>query len=277
MFLRFSVCLVVTSNIEQARRHTENLKNMGPHGLRLAIATSEDSPEALKAIKKMKAGRLDLLITVAMAYEGLDIPSVSHIIALTRIRSTPWIEQMVARANRIDHAAGPYEGQCGFIFAPADPLFKEIVARIEREQLPYLRSGTIEKQEKAKPREGFEDFKLTSPGGIVPISSTMTGKKEILLQGGPLPETPSETENRLRDQIESHVRIFSFKNRYRPGEINRRIHAYFGYEPREEMNLKTLEKVLEYIKKAYPLDRVRGTGQPRVGTKARAFDCEWRG
>jgi len=57
----------------------------------------------------MKTDKIDVLVTVAMAYEGLNIPAVSHIICLTRIRSAPWIEQMTARANRIDKNGGPYE------------------------------------------------------------------------------------------------------------------------------------------------------------------------
>ena len=74
------------------------------------IAEKTKALEAeLAALKEFQArraawllGKLDVLVTVAMAYEGLDIPAVSHLICLTRIRSTPWIEQMTARANRID-------------------------------------------------------------------------------------------------------------------------------------------------------------------------------
>jgi type I site-specific restriction endonuclease len=40
-----------------------------------------------------------VLVTVAMAYEGMDCPEVSHVVALTHIRSRPWLEQMIARAT----------------------------------------------------------------------------------------------------------------------------------------------------------------------------------
>ena len=49
-----------------------------------------------------------ILVTVAMAYEGLDVPEVAVVAALTHIRSRPWLEQMVARATRVDPHAGPY-------------------------------------------------------------------------------------------------------------------------------------------------------------------------
>ncbi len=270
--------LVVCSNISEAKRHTAALGQIGWRNIKFGIATSEDSPEALKAIKDMKAGKLDLLVTVAMAYEGLDIPAVSHIICLTRIRSTPWIEQMTARANRIDPMAGPYETQMGHIFAPADPLFREIVARIEKEQLPFIsQAGGRERQ--TSPVSSGEVPWLTSPGGIVPISSAMTRHEKIEM-GTNYPlfeniETPSETEARLRDQIETHVRLYSFKNRFKVQEINRRIMSYFDYQPRDEMDLGTLGKVLDYCLLKLPLNQARGTGY-RVPIKAEPFKCEWR-
>jgi len=41
-----------------------------------------------------------ILVTVAMAYEGLDAPEVAVVAALTHIRSQPWLEQMTARNAR---------------------------------------------------------------------------------------------------------------------------------------------------------------------------------
>ena len=40
-----------------------------------------------------------MLVTVAMAYEGLDAPEVAGVAALTHIRSRPWLEQMLARVT----------------------------------------------------------------------------------------------------------------------------------------------------------------------------------
>ena len=56
-----------------------------------------------------------------MAYEGLDVPEVAVVAALTHIRSRPWLEQMVARATRVDPAAGRYERQRALVFHPKDP------------------------------------------------------------------------------------------------------------------------------------------------------------
>lgn len=68
-----------------------------------------------------------------MAYEGLDAPEVAVVATLTHIRSRPWLEQMAARATRVDPAAGPYGEQRALVFHPDDPLFAQF-RRLETEQ-----------------------------------------------------------------------------------------------------------------------------------------------
>jgi type I site-specific restriction endonuclease len=52
------------------------------------------------------ASRARLLVTIAMAYEYLDVPEVAVVATLTEIQSRPWLEQIIARATRIDPHAG---------------------------------------------------------------------------------------------------------------------------------------------------------------------------
>ncbi len=74
------------------------------------MATS-DTPGAHQAVAAFRLrSEPSILVTVAMAYEGLDVPEVAVVAALTHIRSRPWLEQMVARATRVDPNAGPYWG-----------------------------------------------------------------------------------------------------------------------------------------------------------------------
>src|SRR3954453_2426411 len=75
-----------------------------------------------------------ILVTVAMAYEGLDAPEVAVVAALTHIRSRPWLEQMIARATRVDPHAGAYENQRALVYHPDDPLFAKFRQRVETEQ-----------------------------------------------------------------------------------------------------------------------------------------------
>lgn len=261
--------LIVAAKIENAK---EYLAHVQKRGLKAKIATSEDSPEAHKAIKEFKAGKFDVLASVAMASEGLDVPSISHIAALTHIRTAEWIEQMAARAVRIDPQAGAYETQKAYIFAPDDILFKEISKKIEAEQLaPAYRGGAREPSENVQPGENGEMF---GPA-ITPLQSSMIGGREFSL--GPLfsQPTPHEQEEEILRRIEHHIRIYSFNNRFNPKRLNSEIYAYFG-KPRRDMTYKELEAVLRHIEGTYPMQRIRGTGRPRVATKAHQIAVNWR-
>src|SRR5215203_828801 len=99
--------------------------------VRLATSGERDAHESLAAFRLM--AEPSILVTVAMAYEGLDAPEVAVVAALTHVRSQPWLEQMVARATRVDPNAGPYESQSALVFHPDDPLFARFRRSIETE------------------------------------------------------------------------------------------------------------------------------------------------
>jgi len=167
-----SKMLVVTADIGGASNVIQWLEERGYNA---EIATSHDPDQAETAIRAFKAGRVDILVTIAMAYEGLDVPEITHICCLTNYRSRPWIEQMVGRAVRVDRLAGPYETQAAYIFAPDDVLMREIVQSIRREQLPFI---------------AYQGEQLGLFGGgngdaegaglkIQPLGSMLTGDREI--------------------------------------------------------------------------------------------------
>lgn len=275
--------LVVTASLEHAKAASEHL---GRKLCRHAIATSHDSPHAQEMIKQFKGDRLDVLVTVAMAYEGLDCPSISHIACLTHIRSTPWIEQCIGRAVRVDPRF-TYESQTGYIFAPDDPFFRKIVKSIQAEQLPVAKPAGEKTAGPGKQlglfggeREHDNIYKIT------PIGSKLTGQRELPLSGGQLGlfgtmapvqrpaqeiKTPTEIETELRESIDAHVREYSFKNRYNPKKINSEIKASFYGKPREEMSTDELEAVQKHVLDHYPLNQVRGTGIPRCSNRAVAW------
>lgn len=277
-----SKLLVVTASLQHAKAAVEWMKGRWAAS---EIATSHESDAAHEAIKRFKDGGLDILVSIAMASEGLDVPEVDHMAILTHIRSTPWIEQCVCRAVRINRAAGPWEDQCGFIFAPDDPLFREIVRKIEAEQLPIARKSRA----LAGDGEQLELFDEPKKDGekrlnFIPLSSRLTGRRELSLGGNgggvapvyqmPLPKTPSEIEQELRDQIEEHVRAYSFRNRKTPYDLNKALFDRYQ-KPRAEMTTPELEMVLRYLRQSYPQTYTRGTGRQRVPTKAKAVEVEW--
>jgi len=293
--------LVITANKTHADNAIDLLKRAG---FNAEIATSHASEEAHRAILNYKLDRIDILVTIAMAYEGLDVPAITHEVVLTHIRSTPWIEQMLARANRVDPAAGPYESQRAYIFAPDDPVFRKVVERIRAEQLPYVSANKqmelFEDPAPAAPREkecwmcdfyetehcmGFgwsgeicDQFKNEyNPLGIKPLASSLSGQRDLDFTAGkiseyrPVQKTPKQQEEELRKKIENHVRLYSFNNRHQDGEINRQIYMKFQ-KARAVMTIPELQTVLDHVEKEYPLNKiVRGTGR-RTTTKVTPWE-----
>ena len=281
--------LIVVANISQAKRTLSGLKGMG---LNAEIATSSDHDGAVKAIRKFKGPECDILVSVAMVYEGFDEPQATHIICLTHIRSTSWIEQMVARVVRIDPHAGPYEAQMGYVFAPDDFLMRRIISRIKTAQLAFAHAREKRDPQDLQQGEAPPDGSGgTNPYGITPIGSKLTGQREYRMGGDDSPaptyqepwpqeevKTQSEIEKELRDEIENHLRKFAFTNYYLMQRINREVKDAFEGKPRAEMTVPELQKVLSHVRNYYPMERTapdpwhkrRGAGR-RVPAKA----MEW--
>lgn len=215
--------LVVAPDQVEARRYLDLLRGWVPRGqqdtVRLATSDERDAHETLASFR-LRA-EPSILVTVAMAYEGLDAPEVAVVAALTHIRSRPWLEQMVARATRVDPHAGPYEDQRALVFHPDDPLFARFRERVETEQ------GTLAKRPKPGRQGGLPLWlqeqiaaRETEQRGIVPLESNALALRYALLRPGPdfalarpeheqaqaeMLEPPSVAERRLRARIGEQV------------------------------------------------------------------------
>ena len=115
--------LVVAPDQENARQYLGWLRGWVPraqaeHTVRIATSDERDAHATLAAFRLRPEP--SILVTCAMAYEGLDAPSVAVCAALTHIRSRAWLEQMIARATRVDPAAGPYQAQSALVLHPDD-------------------------------------------------------------------------------------------------------------------------------------------------------------
>jgi superfamily II DNA or RNA helicase len=284
--------LVVTANFEAAKKHTEWLRR---RGYNVEIATSHDSPAAHKAILRYKRSEIDIIVSIAMAYEGLDVPEISHISSLTHIRSIPWIIQMLARAVRIDKMAGPYESQAGYIFAPDDMLFRRIVARIKEEQLSVVKKQKEKNESSKKEIKKPQQQGLFGSGniyGIKPRESKLTDARELDLDGhNPVPEyveparikTKTEQELELKKRIDQRIKRFEYVNCYRYGRINTELKQKFG-KGRGRMTLAELKMMWNHIQQAYPISgtanyqKQDGISGPRGhGRRAPTKAQEWTG
>lgn len=193
--------LVVAPNIEIAKAYLDYLSYRG-HPAR--IATSEDTPSARKNIDDFKRGVFHILVTVAMAYEGLNVPEITHICCLSHIRSVPWLEQCFARANRLaplkDYAV---------IFAPADHMFKRAVRMIQQEQLVPLSNPDNQQELISSAAEERGEGNGEARPWIIPVGSSahLENISEVSKSDIP-PCSPSEAEKILRKNINGIISNF---------------------------------------------------------------------
>ena len=161
---------------------------------------------------------------------------------------------MVARAVRVDPSAGPYENQVAHIFCPDDPLFREIVKRIEREQAPFVKPKLDEPKEKQLGLFGGEAFGPMAPGGITPLSSMLIGNRVKFLGPGPSPvtatvipmQTEREKEESLRRQIDLHVKAYARESLIKPQTVNGMLKNHFG-KSRDHMTRPELERLQAHL------------------------------
>jgi superfamily II DNA or RNA helicase len=247
--------LVVAPNIEIAKTYYDYLAR---RGLPSRIATSEDTPQARKNIEDYKRGAFSIIVTVAMAYEGLNVPQIAVICCLSHIRSVPWLEQCFARANRI----APCK-DTAIVYAPADWAFKKAVRMIEKEQLTPLNNPDGQQElisENAQDREGNGEAKPW----IIPIGSRahIDGKTDAapLLEIPPC--SPSDAEKILRKNINSIITAFINNQHHGNKQANQKIlyrrMRLVCAKPVAEMNQKELEKVWLWVRKEYGNEGVKG-------------------
>ncbi|MDD5305133.1 MAG: hypothetical protein PHS14_18700 [Elusimicrobia bacterium] len=253
--------LVVAPNIAVAGDYLEHLRRRGIPAL---IATSDDSPAAAEAIARFKGRALpttDALVTVAMAYEGMSVPEVSHIACLTQIRSIPWLEQCFARGNRMA------PGKIGsWIWGPADARLREAIAAIEAEQVQALADAP--QGQDGGEGEGGEGLGGGGRPGITPIGSAAYRGDSSLFDETirPVPETPkpdgglgpSAAETLLRRQIHEHLK--TILDRKRPGSkaayqriLMAKLKELVGGKGRAECSTDELTRQWAWLKEKYPV------------------------
>jgi len=242
--------LIVAATQKLARTYADHVTRH--HSKIVGIATMDEGSGALKAINKFKrcgTEKTDILATVAMAYEGLDVKPVTHIACLTRIRSKPWIEQMLARATRYDPQAGSWSSQEAHVFVPDDFMMHKIIDAITREQAPFAKNKVwSEGGEGGGVRDLF--------GDLIPVGSGALGKRSsrlnIMPSSLPSPEessiTPSQREAQLRDSIEHLVREYAIMKRVSFRDVNAKVLRRFK-KSRVSMTINELQEVSTWVSK----------------------------
>jgi len=271
--------LVVAPNQASARRYLDTLQGWMPaaqaeRAVRLATSDVRDAHESLAGFRLQPEP--SILVTVAMAYEGLDAPEVAVVAALTHIRSKPWLEQMVARATRVDPDAGPYENQGALVFHPDDPLFAHFRRGVESEQRAPAQQRKRKEAIETPPwiAKHLAAHRDEGEGrGITPLESNALGLRYATLrpassfaQARPehaeartaLTDPPSVLERRLRARIGEVIAAQVVEDEAglqvpRGQELHHRYNAVLkrvlGNKSRAEMTLPELEAALAWLER----------------------------
>lgn len=126
--------MVIAPNTTTARqKYSLLLQNLAREDIPIADYKEEEARGILKRFREVKSsGRpcYDIVITVNMAYEGLDVPALDHLVLLTAIRTRGWIEQAISRGNR---NCPPWK-KLMRLYAPDDTPLKAILKDIISEE-----------------------------------------------------------------------------------------------------------------------------------------------
>ena len=219
-----------------------------------ALAVSEDTKEARSAIQRFREDdKCCILVTCQMAYEGLDVPQISHIAYLTNYRSKPWCEQSYGRAIRVNDRE-IFTKQKAFVFLPRDPLAVKVVEEIEKDQNKYLKIK--ERSEARKSR-----FRPAQPSDFTPLESELMEtfamdfsdlREPTKLDASqtaevvPIPLPPKQQQLALRKRIDTLSKKIAYRCGQPFDEFNRYLKNKFG-KSRAHMTLTELSDLLNYL------------------------------
>jgi hypothetical protein len=262
--------LVVAPDQATAMHYADIVRRWMPararlRAVRVAISDAPGAQEAIAAFR-LRADP-SVLVTVAMAYEGMDCPEVTHVACLTHIRSRPWLEQMVARATRVDPDAGDYDQQRALVYHPDDLLFRRFKHAIEVEQGTRARMPNRRRQGELFGADG--EAQQREPE-ITPLRSNATALRfesvapgpdfvagvEAALGGTSPVETPSAIELRLRRQVGQMIAAQVVLDE--DDHVVGRHHGYHAYnavvkrvfgKSRAQMTIAELEAVIGWLER----------------------------
>jgi superfamily II DNA or RNA helicase len=138
------VLLIVAQSIKEAKAiysYVQDVLTISARPVRAALIVSDKesaSHEITSAQEKCKGGLLDVIVSVGMVSEGVDIPQIKGVVFLSAIMTALYIIQVIGRLLRRIKINDRYIDSSvhhlpGFFIAPAAPKLCAIAYRIEQE------------------------------------------------------------------------------------------------------------------------------------------------
>jgi superfamily II DNA or RNA helicase len=183
---RVPVLLVVAQSIKEASAIHQYLLNI--RDLRSALIVSdrdEASDEITEVQDKAQGGLLDVIVSVGMVSEGVDIPQIKGVVFLSGIMTLLYIIQVVGRLLRRIRVGDGYMDSSvnhlpGFVVAPSAPKLIACAYRIETEISEAARVQG--ETERTRPDKGGTDPNPDPEPSAVGVVST-AGDREHVYRG----------------------------------------------------------------------------------------------
>lgn len=102
------------------------------------------------ALERFKKGDHDILVTVAMAHEGYDVPEISHVLFFTTYRTSTYCTQAFTRGARVCQAAKKFVGprnQTCYVATLGDQLVMSRLDELERGLVKTSEIGYLDEPE----------------------------------------------------------------------------------------------------------------------------------
>lgn len=136
---RLPVLLVVAQNIKEASAIHQYFLDVLEMRSALIVSDRDEASDEIEDVQdKAKGGQLDVIVSVGMVSEGVDIPQIKGVVFLSGIMTLLYIIQVVGRMLRRIKVGDSYMDSSpnhlpGFVVAPSAPKLIACAYRIEQE------------------------------------------------------------------------------------------------------------------------------------------------
>jgi superfamily II DNA or RNA helicase len=255
--------LVIANDIDIAKKYSDWFKDKG---LKFEVATSEDTPQARRVLKRLKKPNimpdaLEGVVSVSMVFRGFNVPQATFLVYLSGIRSASYCIQAFGRIQRTYD-----DKERGFLYAPADPRLKKVLEIIDAGRI-LKADGQPQNKQKKKPEEE-EDNRPAKKIEAIQSEAHIQDFSEIdFSKENHIEEIPqSEQEKNLRDDINHIVRSTVNKHSAGARKTKERIlwmkvkqivnngrdeSGMLIRKKLSEMSLSELSKVKDYLYSVY--------------------------
>lgn len=181
-----TVMLVVAQNIKEAKYLRDYIEEVYDLRAEVIVSDNADSNERLEEVRRKcqdnARDKPDVIVSVGMISEGVDIPQIKVIAYLSAILTTLYLIQVIGRAlRRISVSADKFADNglhdtLAYVAAPAHPKICYIARRIEEQMADALKASSSPTEQ--SPTEPPREFAAGTVDTTEDVLSILRGQVE---------------------------------------------------------------------------------------------------